>query len=297
MKQFLTTFMLLTSVFCNGQVTLEEKDFNNLIAISVLYSHNTNATGKRFSKSIDSLRTPKLNHIVDALIAVGKGDKSILETRFLERPSSDELVLWYVIREIHYNRVSETKQPRPDDVVANEVLSKKIDERWLLDNYYYQIHGGIASLFNDADLSQQNINIENLGFKNETEKAIFFLNIVDALVGGRFKVLQMMKNYQSILDFCNKLPKFNSKEYYSYKNFEYDDFEWIGYEKTESYNERHIGNLYTVLIAQFSASGKLGDQKLAQEIYFNSILFEPKYFKFSQLKDDLQSVYDKSKTK
>jgi hypothetical protein len=295
MKHFLTFLHLLPTILANAQLKLEQTDLNNLIAISQLYSQNPNARGSKFVKSIDSLRTTKLNHIADALIVSGKGDKSILEPRFLERPNDEELVLWYIIREIHYNRTNEKLTPRPDTVVANEILSKKIDSRWLLDNYYYRIHGGISSLFNEANLSNYNFNIDSLGFKDETEKAIFFLNMMDALVGGRFKVLLMMKNNNKILEFCDKLPKFNGKEYFYYKNFDYNDFDWIGYDKTESYNERYIGNLYSTLITQFSATVELRDKKDAQEIYFNSILHEPKYFKFTQSKDDLHLLYDKSK--
>jgi hypothetical protein len=294
MKKTLPFIFLLISSSAIAQAKIDTKDLSNLILISKLYSENPNATGDKFSRSIDSLRTPALNHIAEALIAIGKGDKMILEKRFLFRPDNDELMLWYVIREIHYNRVNKTKSPLPDSVVANEVLSQKIDERWLLDNYYYRIHGGIAMLFNEADLKNYNFNTDSLGFKDQTEKAIFFLSMMNALVGGRFKVLQMMKNNEKILEFCQKLPKFNGRDYFYFKNFDYDDFDWPGYEKKESYNERNIGNLYSTLMAQFVATSALKDKKSAQEIYFNSILHEPKYFKFSSLKKDLQSVYDKS---
>ena len=150
-------------------------------------------------------------------------------------------------------------------------------------------------MFNEADLSEYNFDIESLGLKDETEKAIFFLNMIESLVGGRFKVFQMMKNNQKVLDFSAKLPRFNGKEYFYFKNFDYSDFDWIGYDKTESYNERHIGGLYNILIAQFSATSELSDKKHMQEIYFNSILREPKYFKFTQARDDLQELYDNSK--
>ena len=295
MKYSLSLILLAASIFTKAQIKLDQKDFNNLIAIAELYSYNTNSRGDQFAKSIDSLRTPKLNHIVDALIAVGKGDHTILETQFLARPNEEELVLWYVIREIHYNRTNEKVKARPAAEVANEVLFQQIDSRWLLDNYYYRIHGGIASLFNEADLSKYNFNMDSLGLKDETEKAIFFLNMMDALVGGRFKVLQMMKNNEKILEFCDKLPKFNGKEYFYFKNFDYADFDWVGYDKTVAYNEWHIGSFYSTLIAQFSASAELKDKKRMQEIYFNSILHEPKYFKFTESKDELQAFYDKSK--
>ncbi|MDJ1481118.1 hypothetical protein QNI16_11535 [Cytophagaceae bacterium YF14B1] len=294
MRPILIIALFLLTTFSNAQVTLNPTDLKNLLAISQLYSQFPNG-GDKFAKEAEKLRTPVLNHMVDALMVAGNGNKEILENRFLARPSDEELVLWYVIREIHYNRTNEKQAPRPDSTVANEVLSKKIDTRWLLDNYYYRIHGGIASLFNKADLVKYNFNIDEMGFKDETEKAIFFLNMMESLIGGRFKVLQAMKNNKSILEFAAKLPTFNGKAYYYYKRFDYEDFKWIGYDKEEFYNERHIGNLFSTLIAHFSALAGSGEKKAAQEVYFKSILHEPKYFKFTPLKDDLQSFYNQSK--
>jgi hypothetical protein len=176
-----------------------------------------------------------------------------------------------------------------------KVLSQKIDERWLLDNYYYRIHGGIATLFNSADLRSKNINIEELGFKNQTEKSIFYFSIMDALIGGRFKVLLMLQKYDKILEFSAKLPTFNNQKYYYYTELDFEDFNWIGYEETKSYSEVNFGNLYNVIIAQFSATSQLRDKKEAQEIYFNSILHEEKYFKYSEAKEDLKMLFEKSK--
>lgn len=294
MKKTRIILFLFIAITSQAQIKLMDKDLKNLIAIGEVYSKNPNARGEAFAKSIDSLRTQKLNHIADVLIQVGKADMRILDKNILSRPSNDELVMWYVIREIHYNRVSKTKEPRDPNIVAKEVLFGKIDERWLLDNYYYRIHGGIATLFNEADLSKININIDELGFKNQTEKAIFFLDFIDALVGGRFKVLKSLKKSEKIIEFSNKLPTINGKQYYTYKDFDFDDFDWIGYDKTELYKEVHINNFYNILISQFTAIGEK-DKKLGQEIYFNSILHEPKYFKYSKAKEDLEFVYEKSK--
>ena len=214
MKKIQILFLLF-SIVVQAQLKLGDKDFKNLIAISEVYSKNPNGRGEAFAKSIDSLRTPKLNHIADVLIEVGKGDIKMLEPNILSRPNNEELIMWYVIREIHYNRVSKTKTSRDSSIVAREVLSQKIDERWLLDNYYYRIHGGIATLFNDADLSKYDINIETLGFKNQSEKSIFYLGFIDALIGGRFKVLKSLKKNDKIIEFSNKLPTINGKQYYS----------------------------------------------------------------------------------
>ncbi|WET03859.1 hypothetical protein P0R33_05850 [Flavobacterium sp. YJ01] len=289
----LFTFLFLVS---SAQIKLNDKDLKNLIAISELYSKNTNATGEQFAKSIDSLKTPKLNQICQTLIEVGKGEETILSNKYLSRPSNDELTMWYIIREIHYNQVNEKRKPISNIEIAKEILSQKIDESWLLDNYYYRIHGGIASLFNTADLSMKNIDIEALGFKNETEKCIFYFNIINSFVGPRFKVLLMLKNYDKILSFSEKIPLFNGKKYYYYTDLDFKDFNWIGYEKKESYSEVNFSNLYNVLLAQFMAVSSLRDKKETQEIYFNSILYKEKYFKYSASKDDLQYLYLKIKS-
>ncbi|WP_343593000.1 hypothetical protein [Flavobacterium sp.] len=289
----LFTFLFLVS---SAQIKLNDKDLKNLIAISELYSKNTNATGEQFAKSIDSLKTPKLNQICQTLIEVGKGEETILSNKYLSRPSNDELTMWYIIREIHYNQVNEKRKPISNIEIAKEILSQKIDESWLLDNYYYRIHGGIASLFNTADLSMKNIDIEALGFKNETDKSIFYFNIINSFVGPRFKVLLMLKNYDKILSFSEKIPLFNGKKYYYYTDLDFKDFNWIGYEKKESYSEVNFSNLYNVLLAQFMAVSSLRDKKETQEIYFNSILYKEKYFKYSASKDDLQYLYLKIKS-
>ena len=180
MKKITTLFLSLISIISFSQVKLVEKDLKNLIRISELYSKNPNATGNEFAKSLDSLRTKKLNNICDVLIEVGKAEKTILTDKYLSKPNSEELLLWYVIREIHYNQVSETKSKRPNIDVANEVLSQKIDERWLLDNYYYRIHGGIAKLFNESDLSKINIDIEKLPI---IDVEFYFVNLRAKSVG------------------------------------------------------------------------------------------------------------------
>lgn len=284
--------LTISSLICLGQVKLEPNDLKNLVVISELYSKNTNARGDQFAKSIDSLRTPKLNHICDALIEVGKGTETLLANKFLARPSNDELTLWYVIREIHYNQVSKTKEHRPNIEVANEVLLQKIDERWLIDNYYYRIHGGIAQLFNSTDLSSNDIKIEELGFKNQTEKSIFYFSMIDGLVGGRFKVLQMLKKHDKILEFTEKLPTFNGKKYFYYTNLDFEDFDWKGYEETKSYSIVNFAVLYDVLSAHFIATSQLRDKKEAQNIYFNSILSQKKYFKYSGLKNELEMLFE-----
>jgi len=212
MKQIFTILFLSITLLSFGQ---EKTDFDNLVKLGEIYSKNVNATGDEFKKEVDKLRTPELNHIIDALIAVGEGDKKLLTKEFLSKPSDHELKYWYVLREIHYNNQSKNSEPRPNEEIAKETLETEIDSRWLLDNYYYRIRGGIAKMFNDKNLSKYNIDLNNYGLENETEKAILFFAISNSLT-QRFRVLQMMKNYDKLLEFADKLPTFNGKPYYVY---------------------------------------------------------------------------------
>lgn len=110
----------------------EKTDFDNLVKLGEIYSKNVNATGNEFKKEVEKLRTPELNHIIDALIAVGEGDKKLLTKGFLSKPSEKELKYWYVLREIHYNNQPENSEPRPSEDIAKETLETEIDSRWLL---------------------------------------------------------------------------------------------------------------------------------------------------------------------
>lgn len=293
MNKKLTLIILLFSVIIYGQI--DNQEFENLVELGEVYSKNVNATGDDFITSVNKLRTSNLNHIIDALIAVGQGDEKLLTNEFLTKPNNTELMYWYVLREIHYNNVSEDKKPRPNHIVAKEVLESDIDERWLLDNYYYRIRGGIAKLFNDADLSEYNFDLNSYGLENETERAMLYFALTDAMT-QRFKVLQMLKKSDKLLEFAGKLPDFNGKPYYEYTAFDFEDFDWIGYDKTESYKQRHIGNVFQSVNGYFSAFAEKKDNENMRNVYFKSILSEPKYFEFSgEMESDLKEIYNQSK--
>ncbi len=296
MKKFFAMVLFsFTAIYTQAQVKLSDKDFNNLVALGQLYTHNNMCTGEKFAQSANALRTPLLNNMIDALIETGKADTTLLQKRFLSCPNHDELMLWYVIREIHYNRVDTARKQKPDIELAKEVLASDIDERWLLDNYYYRIISGIAMLFNTADLSHYNFITSDLGLKNDTESAIFFFNMMDALANSRFRVLQYLKKPEKLIEFNHKMPMFNGKPYFCYTNLDIPDFEWIGYDKKESYKKRQIGDFINTLMIQFSNSAGNGNKADARELYFSSILSKPEYFKYSDSADILQSFYNKAK--
>jgi hypothetical protein len=296
MKKIIAFILLISAaITANAQAKLSDQDFNNLLALADLYSHDNMCSGVDFVQTANSLRTPVLNHIVDVLITMGKADSALLEKGILARPEHDELVLWYVIREVHYNRIDSAQNKPSASEVAKKVLSENIDERWLVHNYYYFQHGGFGMYFNKADLSRVNINVDSLGLKDKTERGIFFLNMIDALIRGRFLVLSHLKKYDLLMSFSRKMPQFNGKPYFYYTDLDFPDFNWSGFKSTDTYKQSHIGDLIGTLAAHFAAMANTYEKGEARELYFNSILHRPEFFKYSTQSEKLQKIYDRAK--
>lgn len=283
--------LLALSINCFAQVKLSDKDLDNLLAVSTIYSNDVNGTGKDFKKSLKALKTPKLNHLIETLVLID-GDKEILSPKTLNRPGNEELQLWYVIKELLHNKQEDNKNPRPDKDVAKETLAKKIDERWLLDNYYFQLSGGMATLFNDKNLSSTNFDLNSYQLKSTTEKAIFFFNIIKPMI-QRFQVLAHVKNPEQLIKFAVKLPEFNGKQYYEYTNFDYEDFEWKDYDGSTTYNSAHMLQFYGYLMAHFMALAETNKIEDAKKLYAGSILNKPEYFKFSGEEEALKEIHSK----
>lgn len=269
-----------------GQISLTESEIGTLTEICNQY-HVRLIESTLFDLKDSS--PERFKGFINQLIISKDKPKKILDNEILKRPTHEELIFWYVIREFHSNTIEPDSLQKTQREIIDWILKDTIDERWLLDNYYYRILVGLGVLYNKANLSKYNFDIDKLGFKNETEKAIFFFHVVN-FCGHRLSVMRMTGkgDPQSVI---KRMPKINGDFYYKYQDFNYVDFDWIRYKKIESYNERHLGNYYSVLINHMDI---LFENKLAKEahmIFDNSILSRPEYFKFSGNRDRLDKNY------
>ncbi len=294
MKNLIAGLLLMFTCHAFAQVELSATDFKNLIAIGEIRSKDYNAVGKDYDSSLKKLRTAKLGHIVEILILMKGDDKSLLTPKHLTRPDNEELQLWYALHEIGNNMQEDNKNPRPNSDVVKETLVAKIDERWLLDNYYNEIDRGIAHLFNEEDLSGINLDIESYKLKNSTEKAIFFLNITKPFI-QRFQVLNHVKNLDKLMEFAKRMPTFNGKGYYTYTDFDFEDFEYPYDAEMASYIKTGLEHYYGWLMCHFMALAEKGMSAETREIYYNSILYIPVYFKYSGVETDLTEIYNNAK--
>ncbi|WP_146185947.1 hypothetical protein [Flavobacterium album] len=294
MKNLIAGLFLLGVFTVNSQVKLTDSDFKNLVAIGEIRSKDYMANGKDFDRSLTKLRTPKLAHIVDVLTLLDGNDTALLSARHLTRPDNEELQLWYVLREIGNNMQKDNKNPRPNTDVAKDILGKPIDERWLVDNYYDELDRGISMMFNEKDFSAINLDIQSYNLKNQTEKAIFFLNIIKPFT-QRFILLNNVKNPDKIMEFAARMPQFNGKAYYTFTYFDFEDFEYPFDHGMASYTTTNLKEYYNWLMCHFMATAEKGMSAVTKEIYYNSILYTQKYFKYSGVETDLTEIYNNAK--
>ncbi len=241
-------------------------------------------------KNLQKTAPVRFQGFIEQLIATKDKPKKIFETKYLKRPTHEELIYWYVVREFHYNNSEPDSLKKTQGEIIEWILKDTIDSRWLLDNYYYRISGRLKFLFNKADLSDYDFKIDELGFKTETEKAIFFLFMINSC-GQRLSVMGFTGkgNLKSVI---NRLPKINGQEYFHYTDFNYPDFDWIGYKKVESYNTRHLGNYYGVLLNHLNILLENNLKDEARDLFQSSILSKPELFKFSGSQDTLNELYE-----
>lgn len=284
---------LLLLTLCTGQAMsqLTDTEFGRLVELGELYSRNQNFYDTTFAEQAEEIRIEKFGHITDVLITLSQKDSSILSNSLLKRPSNEELKYWYVIRDIHYNLVDTDNAPRKTVDVARESLIKEVDEKWMLYSYYYQIHSGLSFAFNEVDFSKLDITIERYDLKNDVEKGIFYLNVMQSFL-TRFRVLNMLGNAEAILEFAAKMPKVNGESYYNYTNFDFEDFkiDFAG-EGKESFLKRELGAVYAGIFSHFIALVDQGKMDQARRLYSNSILSKKAYFKYSADKKDLKKIW------
>jgi hypothetical protein len=295
MRKIITLVVVITGFLGTAQIKLNATELNNLVALGVAFSSDPNMRTEAFVKTMDSVKVKRFEHVIEVMVECGKAKENLLASKFLARPTQEDLQFFYVIRQIHYNLQEDNKNPKPNDEVAQTSLAQTIDSNKLLDNYYNMIHGGLATLLNEADLSSYNIDMASLGFKDATEKSIFFFNFVEALIGQRLMVLMSLKKYDRILFYTKKMPKINGQPYFYHLDLDFPDFKEDTYEGEKSFSQENFAAYYNTLISHFMAFSETKEIKAAQEIYFKSILFKEPYFKFSPMKEDLMYLYKESK--
>lgn len=298
MRSVFAFFIFLTlSVSAFAQVKLSDKEFKNLVALGDLYGANNMCRGDDFIRDANALRTPLLDPIIDRMIVSGKGDTSVINRRFIARPDETQMQLWYALREMAVLHNDTAKIKLSTEQTARKCLDEKRSTYYLLDNYYRELGSGLAFMFNKADLKDVNIQPDQLGFKDATEKDIFVLDVVYEMIYGRYLVLRSVKKPEKLLEFAAKMPMIDGKPYFYYTDLNFTDFTFNWDKDNQSFKEVHLNHWMQILLMQFAASLEVDNKGDARNIFFNSLMSKPEYFQYCDQKATLQKLYDQSQAK
>jgi len=286
MKPLIMTLSFMLSLYGSSfaQLKLSAEEMATVKDAFLVYN------GEKKESSLTTAPTRFQPFIAQLLASKANNDTMPAEDYF-RKPSKDQLLLWYAIRELHYHKSADASSNLTQEQILHQLSNTVIDDRWLLDNYYYRIQSRISMLFNTADLSQHNFQLADLGLNTPVEQAIFVYFITKAC-GQRLSVMRFTGkgNPKATLD---RFPKINGRDYYYFTNFEYPDFEWVGYQKKESYNERHLNSFYELLLNHIEIEISAGEIDKAKQIYRNSILSKPDLFKYSKSEKALVDLHKK----
>jgi hypothetical protein len=276
MKKLILIFLLFSTIIVQGQN--DNPDFANLVKLSELYS-NDHTDSLKYLTSLEELRTINLNHIIDIMILLHQRSIEIFDTKYLSKPSLSELKYWAVIDAIMTNLRSDQKKKENNEILARKVLSKEIDSRNLLVNYYNFIFSSVGYIFNTEDLSHYNFDLNSYDLENETEKGIFYISLLKPMI-LRFRVLNYMKNGPKLLEYAIKLPKINNKPYFEYVDFNFEDFD-NQYDVIKSYKKTELESYYSCLLAHYVAIVDKGVKYEWKRMYNVSILSKPEYYQYA----------------
>jgi hypothetical protein len=222
----------------------------------------------------------------------------ILSEEFLKRPSDQDLKNIYIIEQINYNIRKE--KPRDNNELIQEIIKKNIPSQTLIDNYYSMLCISNGNKNQPFDLSNVNINLNTLELKDDTEKAILFLVMMEQCgtqIWGYMNVVKPPK-FTLALEYIKKYPKFNSLPYYQFFDLNFQDFKTniTSENKMESFKKYYINKYYETLLNHLTCLRETnqGEDKI-YDLMLGSILKEQTYYKYSSREKELKELFTKYK--
>lgn len=252
----------------------------------------TKAERKGLVKVIPKSLAQELAFILEST----KTNNKILTDKFLVLPNEDVLKNLYIVRHINFNLRKEDGVPymRLTDSLRNQTIPRYE----LIDSYYEMMLAGVGNKNRPFDLSKYDFQIDNYGFKDDTEKGIFFLQVINqclTYIWGYMNIANPM-NTEKALDLINKYPKFNGRIYFQYREMYFPDFEMVinSEDGIESYKGYYVNKYYELLIYHLICLNKEnGTIEEKRDLLLGSILKEESLYKYTEYTETLNKIFEK----
>lgn len=267
--------------------TLSQKlDKDCIIELSGFYGKNVMSSkpDKKELKSIGQDFPAKFEFISDFIKETTLPNNDLLTDRFLVLPDSFSLKVVYIIDALYQN--SSKKVVYEESVLIDSLLKADIDRKELIDEYYSTIFTSFSNKNKPFDLSKVDFDLEKLVPNDYIGQAILFLRTMEEC-GKHIRGYMGFGGEDGIknaYDLILKYPKFNSKEYYKFSSFDFDDFEFEIYNDRgpESYLTNYLGKYYSVLYNHLICIMEITkDRDKGLELWNNSILSNSDFYQYA----------------
>jgi len=251
-----------------------------------------------FLKGLEKYDSTELAYAAKFIREAISENSSILSDPYLKRPSDKNLKYLYIIVQINYNIRKEN--PRDNNELINELENRTILTQDLVDNYYSMLITCYGNKVRPFDMSKVNFDLNSYGLKDDTEKAIVFLEVMRLCGLQIWGYINVVKppNYELAMEYINKYPKFNSLPYYQFLDLNFPDFKIniTSQEKVQSYKEYYIDKYYETLINHLTCLNETNqDKEEAYDLILGSILKEENFYKYSKDEKKLKKLFTKYK--
>ena len=253
-----------------------------------------NAPTSTTFKQLDNISSEALAGSVQFVREAITTNNKLSSKAFLTVPDEQTMLNLYIIRRVSWNLREEL--PRDNNEVISEIQSKGLGRYELIDSYYDMLFAGVGNKNRPFDLSKVNLELFDYGLQDDTEKGILFLKTMDLCgktIWGYMNIVNP-PNYKKALENIEKYPKFNGQPYYQYLDFGFEDFELVIEEKRgkESFKSYYMSKYYDTLLYHLACLGTKKKLKSTREdLILGSILKEKAYYKFSDKREVLESLF------
>ncbi len=294
-KKILKSFigiLIFTSQISFGQIN------DGLIELGKAYRQFMfrNNPPSEFLESLNKYDSTTLAYPAKFIREAIRENSSILSDTYLKRPSDVDLKFLYIIVHINYNLREDN--PRNNNEIIKDLENKNLLSQDLVDNYYSMLFACYGNKVKPFDMSKINFDLNSYGLKDDTEKSIFFLEVMRLCglqIWGFINIAKPPK-YDLAMEIINKFPRFNSLPYYQYLDLNFPDFQINieSQEKVQSYKDYYIDKYYETLLNHLTCLSETNqDNEKINDLVLGSLLKEENFYKYSKNEKILKKIFTK----
>ena len=271
---------LLFSLNSFAQIDLKE----GIIDLADIYrkSHGVRDISEEQLQSLEKYNGTELEKVAHIVKEISQKNNKVTNLKYLHKPDSSTLKIFHTMIMVNYN--SYEQSPQNNNKVVKKFLDKKISDYEQIMQYYNSLFTSVINKNRPFDYSETNWDLEELGLKNEKEKAIFFFVFIDKIGYQIALYHQAYKgaNWNKIEQYVDLLPMINGKPYYFSSGFGFEDFKMTIYKKEQGLKEYYLPLYYEVLDGHYSMLKTKGNKIKAEELNISSILNDKKYVHYKK---------------